>query len=176
MPYWMSRIAAQAKLFHTSHTAGMSYSTAVASTCGVMVKPPSPQIDRQGRSGAASLAPRMPLTPKPIAEKPQVLSIDCGRRASQNCMNQLWCTPLSSEMMASSGRALRTSFTTRSGRSGEPLMSKFGAVKACHSRFQPSIICCHAAKRLPLAPRLAASCASWPRNTLASAMMPSATG
>ena len=89
MPSWMSRIAPHVKLFQTSQTAGMSYSTAVARTCGVIVKPPSPTIARQGRWGAASFAPRMPLTPKPIAEKPHELSIACGWRASQNCMNQL---------------------------------------------------------------------------------------
>ena len=66
--YWRSRIAAQAKLFHTTQTAGMSYSTAVQSTCGTMVKPPSPQIDTQGLSGAASLAPRIALGPNPMPE------------------------------------------------------------------------------------------------------------
>ena len=64
----MSRIAAQEKLFHTTHTAAMLYSTAVHSTCGTMVKPPSPQIDTQTLSGAASLAPRIELGPKPMPE------------------------------------------------------------------------------------------------------------
>src|SRR3546814_270529 len=34
----------------------MSYSTAVQSTCGTIVKPPSPQTATQGTSGRASLA------------------------------------------------------------------------------------------------------------------------
>ena len=68
MPYWMSRIAAQAKLFQTIHTHGRSYSTAVQTTYGVIVKPPSPQTETQGRSGAASCAPSTPHTPKPIDE------------------------------------------------------------------------------------------------------------
>jgi len=54
-----------------------------------MVNPPSPQIETQGRSGAASLAPRMPATPKPMPENPQVLSMVWGWRAFQNCMYQL---------------------------------------------------------------------------------------
>ena len=47
-PYWMSL---QENLFHTTQIAGMLYSTAVHRTCGTMVKPPSPQIDTQARSG-----------------------------------------------------------------------------------------------------------------------------
>ena len=43
----------------------------------------------------------------------------CGRRAFQNCMNQLWWTPESSEMIASSGSTARQSATMRSGRIGE---------------------------------------------------------
>jgi hypothetical protein len=135
-PYWMSL---QEKLFHTTQIAGMLYSTAVHRTCGTMVKPPSPQIDTQARSGAASLAPRMPAAPNPMPENPQVLSMVCGWRASQNCMNQLWCTPESSEMMASSGSTARQLATTRSGRSGEVWIWKLGAVKSCHSRRQPAI-------------------------------------
>ena len=50
----------QPKLFQITHTTGMSYSTAVHSTCGTMEKQPSPAIATQGRSGAASLAPSTP--------------------------------------------------------------------------------------------------------------------
>ena len=89
MPYWMSRIDAQAKLFQITHTTGISYSTAVHSTCGTMVKQPSPAIATTGRSGAASFAPSAPAVPKPMPEKPQEFSIACGRRAFQNCMYQL---------------------------------------------------------------------------------------
>ena len=64
----MSRIAAHAKLFHTTQTQGRSYSTAVATTYGVMEKPPSPQTETQGRSGAASCAPITLHTPKPMDE------------------------------------------------------------------------------------------------------------
>jgi hypothetical protein len=68
MPTWMSRIAAQEKLFHTTQMHGRSYSTAVATTYGVMEKPPSPHTEMQGRSGAASCAPITLHTPKPIEE------------------------------------------------------------------------------------------------------------
>ena len=85
----ISRIEAQEKLFQITHTTGMSYSTAVHSTCGTMEKQPSPVIATTGRSGAASLAPRAPAAPNPMPEKPQELSIVCGRRAFQNCMYQL---------------------------------------------------------------------------------------
>ncbi len=68
LPYWMSRIAPQAKLFQTIHTQGRLYSTAVQTTYGVIVNPPSPTTATQGRSGAASCAPRTPPTPKPMEE------------------------------------------------------------------------------------------------------------
>ena len=45
----------------------MSYSTAVASACGVIRNDPSPTTATQGRSGAASLAPRIPEVANPIA-------------------------------------------------------------------------------------------------------------
>src|SRR5476649_2111936 len=89
MPSWMSRIETQPKLFQITHTTAMLYSTAVHRTCGTMVKQPSPAIATTVRSGAASLAPREPAAPKPMAEKPQELSMFCGVRAFQNCMYQL---------------------------------------------------------------------------------------
>ncbi len=171
----MSRIAAQEKLFQTTQTAGMSYSTAVQSTCGTIAKPPSPQIATQGRSGAASLAPRMPAGPKPMPEKPQVLSMVCGLRASQNCMNQLWWTPESSEMMASSGSTRRQSATIRSGRNGEVWSSKFGAVCASQAARQPAISACHSA-RSAVMPRRSISESSWRRKVRASARMPRVGG
>src|SRR5215475_12919678 len=66
MPNWISRIDDQAKLFQITQTTGMSYSTAVHSTCGTMVKQPSPAIATTGRSGAASLAPRAPAPDRPV--------------------------------------------------------------------------------------------------------------
>src|SRR3974377_1857923 len=99
----MSRIDAQAKLFQITQTTGISYSTAVHSQRGLMVKQPSPVTATTGRSGAASLAPSAPAAPKPIPEKPQELSTVCGRRAFQNCMYQLWLTPTSQQMMPSGG-------------------------------------------------------------------------
>ena len=89
MPSWMSRIETQPKLFQTTQTTGIWYSTAVHSTCGTMVKLPSPTMETHGLSGAASLAPRTPAAPKPMPEKPQEFSMVCGRRAFQNCMYQL---------------------------------------------------------------------------------------
>src|ERR1700752_4802696 len=97
----MSRIDTQPKLFQITQTTGISYSTAVQSTCGTMVKQPSPVTATTGRSGAASFAPSAPAAPKPIPEKPQELSIDCGRRAFQNCMYQLWLTATSQAIMPS---------------------------------------------------------------------------
>jgi hypothetical protein len=89
IPSWMSRMPPYAKLFQITQTAGMSYSTAVQSTSGRIMKPPSPQTVTQGRSGAASLAPSTPHTPNPMAPKPQLLSSVCGRRARQNWTIQL---------------------------------------------------------------------------------------
>src|SRR6266550_8621333 len=128
MPYWMSRIEAQEKLFQTSQTTGMSYSTAVHSTCGTIEKQPSPAIATHGRSGAASLAPSTPAAPKPMPEKPHELSMVWGQRAFQNCMYQLWLTPTSQARMALSGSTAWQSATTRSGRMGVAWMSKLGAV------------------------------------------------
>src|ERR1700758_1709650 len=99
----MSRIDAKAKLFQTTHTTGIAYSTAVHRTCGTMVKQPSPVTATTGRSGAASFAPSAPAAPNPMPEKPQELSIDCGRRAFQNCIYQLWLTPTSQQIMPFGG-------------------------------------------------------------------------
>jgi hypothetical protein len=72
-----------------------------------------------------------------------VFSIVCGRRASQNCMNQLWWMPESSEMIASSGSTARQSATIRSGRIGVVWSSKFGRMNFSHSARQPAICACH---------------------------------
>src|ERR1700747_2558606 len=122
----MARIDAQAKLFQITQTAGMSYSTAVHSTCGTMVKQPSPVTATTGRSGAANFAPSAPDAPKPMPEKPQELSMHCDCRAFQNCMYQLWLTPTSQQMMPLSGSTAWQSATTRSGRIGVVCSSKFG--------------------------------------------------
>src|SRR6202046_354164 len=90
IPSWISRIETQPKLFQITQTTGMLYSTAVHNTCGTMVKQPSPVTATPGRSGAASFAPSAPEAPKPMPEKPQELSMHCGCRAFQNCINQLW--------------------------------------------------------------------------------------
>ena len=55
MPSWMSRIETQPKLFQITHTTGMLYSTAVHSTCGTMVKQPSPAIATHGLVGRGQL-------------------------------------------------------------------------------------------------------------------------
>src|SRR5271155_4812384 len=115
----MSRMETQPKLFQTTQTTGMLYSTAVQSTCGTMVKQPSPVTATTGRSGAANLAPSAPDAPKPMPEKPQELSIVWGCRAFQNCMYQLWLTPTSQQMMPSGGNTAWQSATTRSGRIGD---------------------------------------------------------
>ncbi len=115
----------------------------------------------------------MPLTPKPMAEKPHALSMVWGRRAFQNCMNQLWCTPESSAMMASSGSTARTSATTRSGCMGEAWTAKLGAVNRSHSPCQPLIRSRHGAMRAAVSAAsdsMAAS--SWRRKVRASATMP----
>src|SRR5690349_21401143 len=114
----MSRIETQPKLFQITQTTGMSYSTAVQSTCGTMVKQPSPVTATTGRSGAASFAPSAPAAPNPTPEKPQELSIAGGRADFQNCMYQLWLTPTTQQMMPSGGMTAWQSATTRSGRIG----------------------------------------------------------
>src|SRR5262249_7204490 len=122
----MSRMETQPKLFQITQTTGMLYSTAVQSTCGTMVKQPSPVTATTARSGAASFAPSAPAAPNPMPEKPQELSMDCGRRAFQNCMYQLWLTPTSQQMMPSGGITAGQSETTRSGRIGVACVAKFG--------------------------------------------------
>src|ERR1700743_1525589 len=81
MPSWMSRIETQPKLFQITQTTGMLYSTAVQSTCGTIVKQPSPVTATTGRSGAARFAPSAPAAPKPLPEKPPDVSLTCARRA-----------------------------------------------------------------------------------------------
>src|SRR2546423_13942466 len=93
MPSWMSRIDTQPKLFQITHTTGMLYSTAVHSTCGTIEKQPSPAIATHGRSGAASLAQSAPAAPQPMAEKPDEVSLVCGRRAFLDYMYWLWLSP-----------------------------------------------------------------------------------
>src|SRR6202050_795963 len=129
----MSRMETQPKLFQTTQTTGILYSTAVQRTWGTMVKQPSPVTATTGGSGAASLAPSAPAAPKPMPENPQELSMHCGLRAFQNCMYQLWLTPTSQQMMPSVGNTAWQSATTRSGRNGEVCISKFGATNFCHS-------------------------------------------
>src|SRR5215469_9800156 len=99
----MSRIDAKEKLFQTTHTTGIAYSTAVHSTCGTMAKQPSPVTATHGCSGAASFAPSTPAAPKPMPEKPHELSMVRGRRAVQNWIYQLWLTPTSQARIASGG-------------------------------------------------------------------------
>src|SRR6185503_6619279 len=103
------------------------------STCGTIVKQPSPVTATHGLSGAASLAPSTPAAPKPMPEKPHELSMVCGRRAFQNCMYQLWLTPTSQHKMASGGSTAWQSATIRSGRIGDAYVSKFGRVKSSHA-------------------------------------------
>ena len=68
-----------------------------------MKKAPSPTTATHGRSGAASLAPSTPATPKPIGPKPIEPISESGRFGLQNCSSQLWCTPMSLTRIASSG-------------------------------------------------------------------------
>src|SRR3984957_5408685 len=160
MPSWMSRIETQPKLFQITHTTGMSYSTAVHSTGGTMVKQPSPVTATTGRSGAASFAPSAPEAPKPMPEKPQELSMHCGCRAFQNCMYQLWLTPTSQQIMASGGSTAWQSATTRSGRIGDACSSKFGRVNFSHSARQVAMSESHALVAPSLAPRRSTSASS----------------
>src|SRR5262249_22270466 len=108
----------QPKLFQITQTTGMSYSTAVQSTCGTIVKHPSPGPASPGRAGAASLPPSAPATPDPIPENPHELSHGCGRPPRQNCLFQLWPTPTSQQIIPFRGVTDWESATTRPGRIG----------------------------------------------------------
>ena len=68
-----------------------------------------------------------------------------GRLACQNCMNQLWCTPESSDRITSSGSIFCSVPTTNSGRSGLVESPKCGRTKASHSRCQPCTCVRHGA-------------------------------
>ena len=156
MPYWMSRIAPQAKLFHTTQIAGMSYSTAVHSTCGTIVKPPSPQIETHGRSGAASLAPRIAaraeahareapgvehrLRPARLPELHEPVVVDAGVERDDRIVRQ--------HRAAVGDDALRADRRSRAARSSD-------ATKASHSLRHSAICACQArlARRALRAPR-----------------------
>src|SRR6185437_7588737 len=176
MPSWMSRIETQPKLFQITQTTGMLYSTAVHSTCGTMVKQPSPVTATTGRSGAASLAPSAPAAPKPMPEKTQQFSMFCGCRGFQNCMYQLWLTPTSQHRMASGGSTAAQSATIRSGLIGEALISKFGRTKSSHldCHVRTSAIQAFVASRFGL--RLSISASNCLRNVRASAITPMSGG
>ena len=115
-------------MFHTTQTTGRLYSTAVPSTLACMKNAPSPHTDTHGRSGAASFAPSTPATPKPIGPKPMQPISEFGRCGLQYCSSQLWCTPMSLTMMASSGSARSISKAARCGLIGVESSLKPGAM------------------------------------------------
>jgi hypothetical protein len=79
IPSWRSRMPPYAKLFQMTQTAGMSYSTAVQSTSGRIMKPPSRTVTGERREPAAPSTPHTPAH----GPKPRLSSV-CGRRARQN--------------------------------------------------------------------------------------------
>src|SRR5215475_12919679 len=62
----MSQIDTHPKLFQITQTTGMSYSTAVHSTCGTMVKQPSPAFATTGRSGAGARGAKLAAPDRPV--------------------------------------------------------------------------------------------------------------
>ena len=96
----------------------MSYSTAVAMMCGVIMNEPSPTTAIAGNSGAANFAPRMPQVAKPIEAKPHDWSRCLGFCAFHSCTIQLWCTPTSVATSALPGMTFAIPVMKRSGRSG----------------------------------------------------------
>ncbi len=63
------------KLLSTAMTTGTLYWTAVASSCIVIMKSPSPTTPTTWRSGAASFAPMAAGRVKPIVEKPAEVTL-----------------------------------------------------------------------------------------------------
>ena len=96
------------------------------------MKAPSPHTETQGRSGAATLAPSTPATPKPIGPKPMEPISELGRVGLQNSISQLWCTPISLTTMASLGSAASMTAAARCGWIGVLSSVKPGAMKAFH--------------------------------------------
>lgn len=102
----------------TIQTQGRLYCTAVATAWGIIMKPPSPQTLMQVVSGRASLAPRTPTTPKPMAANPPAVKWVLGTSVVQYCSTQGWLLPTSENIMASLGATLRMSVIRRRGSMG----------------------------------------------------------
>ncbi len=72
---------------------GSSYSTTVASSCEVIWKPPSPQIDQTVAFGAANWAPIAAGTSKPIVPRPPEVMKPLGLSIQKYCAAHIWCWP-----------------------------------------------------------------------------------
>ena len=72
---------------------GQSYSAIVASSCSVIWKPPSPQIDHTVSLGAATCAPIAAGTSKPIVPRPPEVMKLFGLSYQKYCAAHIWCWP-----------------------------------------------------------------------------------
>ena len=108
------------------------------------MKPPSPHSVTQGEFGRASLAPRTPATPKPMAAKPPAVRCVPGIFGFQYCSDQTWQLPTSSTITVSGGDILFISAIMRRGSIGTSLDRSNGSQKLRQSARQPSISFCQA--------------------------------
>ena len=111
-------------------------------TCGIIMKLPSPHSVTQGELGRASLAPRTPDTPKPMAAKPPAVMCVPGVRGFQYCSDQTWQLPTSSTITVSGGEILFISAMMRRGSIGTSFERSNGSQKLRQSVRQASISLC----------------------------------
>jgi len=146
----MSRIDAQAKLFQITQTTGMLYSTAVHSTCGTIVKQPSPAIATTGCRAPQACAERT-AAPKPCRRSPRVEHL-LRRRAFQYCSTNCDDADVAGDStLAVVGSTAWQSATMRSGGSRVAWDVEVRLVKASHSSHQPLISACQAFSAPPRA-------------------------
>ena len=107
-----------AALSITTNTTFRPASIAVASTAGLLPKPPSPMSATEARFGCATLTPSAADGPKPMVHNPLGVINVPGTVMANCCPTPFLFQPTSVTMKPSSGTALRTSLRMRSGRSG----------------------------------------------------------
>src|ERR1039458_8095063 len=103
-------------------------------TCDIIMKLPSPHSVTQGELGRASLAPKTPATPKPMAAKPPAVMCKPGVRGFQYCSDQTWQLPTSSTITVSGGEILFISAMMRRGSIGTSFEGSKGSQKLRQSR------------------------------------------
>ncbi len=111
--FWPPLMLSQPLLLSTTKTTGVPSIVAVASSCIVWRKSPSPAIPSTCRSGLASLAPMAAGSVKPIVEKPPLVMCVRGWRVTQFCLTIACGSPAPVVTMASGPQAAWISWMAR---------------------------------------------------------------